>query len=276
MAKAACTTSSSLNGESLCTGVVGSSPRCTGIESMWIAAAWPSGVTKKSVWWEFVRKILQGAFSPPRRLGLSSSVRLINPSALISTQKFSSGITSVWVKSCEAFSPSFSWIIRVRRASAYLLFSSVSSSITTWRIFWDDLSKALRFLIASLTCLYSSSIFMRSSEANRFSGISKMAFAWISSKFKRFIKFWRASSVVLALRISWITKSMFLIAIRKASKICRRASFLLSSNSLRRRTTSKRCSANTRKLCLSVNRWGLPSTSASRLTRKVLCMAVRL
>ena len=111
--------------------------------------------------------------------------------------------------------------------------------------------------------------------------MSRMAWACNSLSPKRAINCVLASSASAAARIVRITSSMLSTAMRKPSKIWARARVLASSNSLRRRMTSSRCSIKICKQRLrdSTRGWLRPcssATSASVCTGKVLCRAVNL
>ncbi len=132
-------------------------------------------------------------------------------------------------------------------------------------------------LIVSWSSFSSSRSFLPSSWVSRRSCMSRMKLAWISEKPNGFfISPARATSTSAALRMSSMTLSIMPSAFTRPSTMCSRSLARRRRYSVRRVTTSIWCATYTRIAWSSVSTRGTPSTSASMLAEKLVCIGVCL
>ena len=164
----------------------------------------------------------------------------------------------------------------VRRLSEYLSLTFLSSDTTISRTFVCDRNRDCSSSMLLIRSLHSSFSMFRCSCANCLSGMSRIELACVLLRSCCLISALRAAGTSLDLRISFMTASILSSAVNKPDTICALSFACLRSNCDRLRTTSIRCSKNTRNACLRVKSLGSPLTSANKIMLKVVCNGVSL
>ena len=179
------------------------------------------------------------------------------------------------IRSSISKSPSAS-TISVRRASPYFSWVSLSS-LTTISINNVSLARiARRRSMVFINPANSSTIFCRSNPVNRWSCISRIAWAWSFVRENCTSRPLRASVGFVESLINLITASKWSSAIFSPSRIWARASAFRRSCSVRRRTTSRLNSIKCSTTSSSVSTCGRPATIASVMMPKDVCSCVCL
>ena len=124
--------------------------------------------------------------------------------------------------------------------------------------------------------LYSFSMRSRSRAAMRRSCMSRIALAWASSRLYHCIRLVRAASESSAPRISAMMASRLASATRRPSRMWALPLAFLSSKRERRVMTSRLNLMNSSSAIATETTLGVPSTMASILAEKELCIAVNL
>src|SRR5256714_1369920 len=166
--------------------------------------------------------------------------------------------------------------ISVRRSSPKPCASSDSSSLRILRRRGLEPRISLHSLMNLRSSLSSSSSLVISRAVSRASRMLRISAACFSDSLKRLRKAASAVGTSFALRMIFTTSSMWSTAIFRPSRMCSRSCARFSSNSVRRVMTVWRCSMKCSSSSFRAISFGAPSTRASMIAPKVVCICVCL
>src|SRR5882762_9974671 len=164
--------------------------------------------------------------------------------------------------------------ISVRRSSPKPWASSPSSSLRIFMRRGLDPRISLHSLMKRRTSFSSSSSLVISRAVSRARRMLRISADCFSESLKRLRSAASADGVSFDFLMMRITSSMLSTAILRPSRMCSRSCARFSSNSVRRTITTWRCSTKWNRISLRSNSFDTPSTSASMIAPKVVCIWV--